>query len=133
MSNKVKWIYVCSPYSGENKEYNVKVAQAVCRSIAKAGNLPIAPHLYCPQFLNDDIPEERMDGFEIAMRLLDLADEMWVVGETFSKGMKEEIAYASRDEVPITFIPVPEIKEEKEEEALVETILSQYPVYSLNL
>ena len=126
MSNKVKWIYVCSPYSGEDKEYNIKVAQAVCRSIVKAGNLPIAPHLYFPQFLNDDIPEERTDGLKIATYLLDMADELWVVGETFSKGMKDEITYASRNEIPITFIPAPEIKEE----ASIESIVSHNPVYN---
>ena len=52
--------YICSPYrpTGQNPEAerkrNVEKAQTACRLAIDAGYLPLAPHLYFTQMLNDD-------------------------------------------------------------------------------
>lgn len=56
----MKKVYICSPYrpTGQNPEAerkrNVEKAQTACRLAIDAGYLPLAPHLYFTQMLNDD-------------------------------------------------------------------------------
>lgn len=59
-------IYVCSPYSGQ-VELNVAKASNYSKYVVDAGHTPIAPHLLFPQFLNDDIPEERNRAIQMNM------------------------------------------------------------------
>ena len=65
---------------------------------------PIAPHLLFPQFLNDDIPEERNRAIQMNMEILKKCDQLWVFGKIFSEGMKEEINFASQYMIPIQYI-----------------------------
>ena len=46
-------VYICSPYAGGNKEKNIANAQRYCRFAVDSGCLPLAPHLYFPQFMDD--------------------------------------------------------------------------------
>ena len=89
-----KTIYVCSPYkatlpfqkrtgSGKSKE-NVKRAKLACRILVKLGYLPLAPHLYFTQFLEDGDEKEREEGIALGMRWLAVSDELWVFGERIS-------------------------------------------------
>lgn len=56
----------------------------------KQGFLPIAPHLYFPQFLDENYEQERTLGIEAGIELMQYCDEMWVYGE-LADGMKKEI------------------------------------------
>lgn len=82
-------IYVCSPLKG-NIEANIDKAKGYCRDIILQGNIPIAPHIYFTQFLDDTKEEERTIGMEAGIELLKLCDELWVYGE-HSYGMQKEI------------------------------------------
>lgn len=99
----MKTIFVCSPYSGEI-EKNVKQAQEICRTIAIKGHIPIAPHLFYPQFLNDNIEPERTVGLSLGCFQLLKCDLMIVFGEVISKGMQYEIDIAKNTDIPIKYV-----------------------------
>lgn len=66
-------IYVISPFAGDNgaeREINVQRARMICREIVLAGHTPFAPHLFFPQFLNDQEPEERRRGIEAGQEIM---------------------------------------------------------------
>jgi len=89
----VKFIYVCSPYRGD-VVINMNFAQECCRMIFKQHDVPIAPHLYFPMFMNDNIKEVREFAFELNKLLIDMCDYMIVFGLEVSEGMQMEIDYA---------------------------------------
>lgn len=96
----MKWIYICSPLRGDY-EANTAAAIRYCREVALEGNFPVAPHIYCPRFLDDTKPEEREQGMKIGLELLKKCDEVRVYGEHISEGMQAELDAAS-----LLFIPV---------------------------
>ena len=94
----MKLIYICSPFRSDNKaeQYaNVRAAQKYCREAYKQNCIPVAPHLYLPQFLDDDTPAERDLALRIGLRLINYCSEVWVHGDRISEGMRGEIDYAS--------------------------------------
>ena len=75
-------------------------------AMAISSRIPCAPHIYCTQFLNDDIPEEREMGIHIGNKILQSwCDELWVFGvrsiQDASAGMREEIAIARENSIPV--------------------------------
>ena len=98
-----KVVYICSPYSGD-VDKNIKNAYVYCRYAIKNNCVPIAPHLFFPQFLNDDISEERELALSMNKEIIDRCDEVWVFGDTVSKGMAEEIEYAHVSDKSIYYI-----------------------------
>ena len=88
----MKLIYVCSPYRGDFDK-NVRNAQKACRKVVDSGNVPIAPHLFFPQFLNEET--EREIALELNKRLIDVCDVLCVFGNEISEGMQIEIDYAN--------------------------------------
>lgn len=92
-------IFVCSPLKAYGKysfEYNIHLAQKYCREVAMQGDLPLAPHVYFTNFLEDDIPSERELGFELGLKLLKLCKTMnvYIRNGFKSNGMKNEIELA---------------------------------------
>ncbi len=100
MKKEIKKVYICSPLSGKIEE-NIKKAKEYCREVSLKGSLPIAPHTYFTQFLNDDNLEERNIGMIMGLELLKLCDEVWVFGEVVSDGMKKEIEFAKQLNIKI--------------------------------
>lgn len=103
---KKKLIYICSPCRGNdgNYEHNIEMAQYYCRTVMHMfpNLLPIAPHVYFTQFLDDSDPCERRMGMVAGMELLEQCSEVWVFGmENLSAGMKKEIAKANELGIPI--------------------------------
>ena len=66
-------------------------ARNYSRTVALEGNLPITPHIYFTQFLDENVAEERALGIKMGIELMKECDRMYVYGEKFSKGMLEEI------------------------------------------
>lgn len=92
----MKKVYICSPCRGDY-EKNIQKAQGYCREAVHMGVIPIAPHVYLTQFLDDTIPEERTTGLNIGLELLKDCDEVWVYGiQNQSEGMKAEIELAGQ-------------------------------------
>lgn len=87
------FVYVCSPYAGE-VEKNAQNARRFCRFAFTKGQIPIAPHLLFPQFLDDTNTFERSIGMRFAIHLLAKCPELWVFGDNVTEGMQKEIKYA---------------------------------------
>jgi len=102
----MKMIYVCSPYRGDVAA-NVRRARTICREVLRADMIPIAPHLYFTQFLNDDVKEEREVGCEAGLDMLELCDAVWVfrtAGLECTEGMQAEIRHAKKSGIPVKYI-----------------------------
>lgn len=95
-------VYICSPLSGE-VERNQANARRYCRFAVESGAIPLAPHLYFPQFLNDADLIERNLALYMDMVLLSKCSELWVFGKTISRGMSMEIEKAKRKGQPIRY------------------------------
>lgn len=66
-----------------------------------SGYIPLAPHLYFPQFMDDGNRAERDLALFMDIVLLSRCDQLWVFGERISKGMSMEIEKAKRKGQPI--------------------------------
>lgn len=103
-------IYVCSPYrprmdlpelAKRELADNIDRAKTACRLVADLGAVPICSHLFCTQFLDDNIASEREQGRRIGLEMLKNADELWCFSEYISEGMMAEIQEASRIGLPV--------------------------------
>ena len=63
-----KLVYICSPCRGDI-EKNIEKAQYYCREAVELWDdvIPIAPHVYFTQFLDDTKPEERTAGMDMGL------------------------------------------------------------------
>ena len=85
------FVYICSPDRSDPR-MNVLRARRYCRFAVGKGRIPIAPHLFFPQFLSES--SERETAFRMNFELLKLCGEIWVFGEERSAGMVRELARA---------------------------------------
>ena len=88
-------VYICSPLSG-NIAANQHSARRYCRFAVDGGYIPLAPHLYFPQFMDDSSRAERDLALFMDIVLLSKCAELWVFGPTISDGMKTEIERARK-------------------------------------
>ena len=99
-----RFVYICSPYRADTEEewaWNIQVAEALCKFAIRKKKVPIAPHLYFPQFLDDSDAEQRELGMAMGLAMLEDCSEVWVSGDRISEGMAVEIARANELEIPI--------------------------------
>lgn len=89
----MKMTYICSPCRGDY-EKNIIKAQDYCREALLEGLLPIAPHVYFTQFVDDEKPEERERGLLYGLQLLRYCQLIRVYGCRVSAGMYNEIQLA---------------------------------------
>lgn len=76
----MKLTYICSPCRGDY-EKNIIKAQEYCREAMNDGLLPLAPHVYFTQFVDDSNPEERKLGLRCGLQLAGVLDiEIQVFG-----------------------------------------------------
>lgn len=90
----MKMTYICSPCRGDY-EKNIIKAQEYCREALLEGLLPIAPHVYFTQFVDDEKTEERERGLLCGLQLLRYCQLIRVYGCRVSAGMYNEIQLAS--------------------------------------
>lgn len=95
-------VYICSPYSGD-VERNTENARRYSRFAVDQHCLPITPHIYFTQFMNDEIPDERETALFMNLVLMSKCAELWVFGDVISKGMKAEIDRAKRKHMKIRY------------------------------
>ena len=94
-------IYICSPYSGDT-EKNIKNVKRYCQYCAWDG-IPIVPHLYFTQFLDDNSMIDRYRGMHWGLKLLAECKEVRVYADEVTEGMIEEIKEARKLNIPIKF------------------------------
>lgn len=87
----MKLAYICSPCRGDY-EKNIIKAQEYCRKAMNDGLLPIAPHVYFTQFVDDTNPEERKLGLRCGLQLLRYCQLIRVYGCEVSAGIYRERA-----------------------------------------
>lgn len=101
----MKKVYICSALRGDVDE-NVRKARIYCEFAAREHSvIPIAPHIYFTQFLDDNRPEDREFGLRAGLSLLSECDELWYFGDHISWGMTDEICFAIERGIPIRYIP----------------------------
>ena len=86
-------VYICSPYAGDI-EKNTYRARAFSRFAVEKKYIPIAPHLLCPQYPNEET--ERWLGLKMGIVFMGKCEEIWVFGDLISEGMAAEIDKAKR-------------------------------------
>lgn len=86
-------VYICSPYAGDI-EKNTYRARVFSRFAVEKKYIPIAPHLLCPQYLNEET--ERWLGLKMGIVFMGKCEEIWVFGDVVSDGMAAEIDKAKR-------------------------------------
>jgi dienelactone hydrolase len=95
-------VYICSPYAGDVED-NTRRAQRYCRFAVANGYLPLAPHLFFPQFMDDGDKDERNLAMFMGSVLLTKCAEVWVFGSTISAGMTAEIKKAQEKQKTIRY------------------------------
>ena len=107
----MKVVFVCSPFRGNIKE-NVALAKRLCRKAAMEGHAVICPHLCFPAFLREEVETEREMGIKAGLKLLEMADEVWVADGKITAGMSREIARAGELGIPTKCVCDPDAAEE---------------------
>ena len=94
-----KAIYICAAFSEDPVTNMIKV-RTIARCLAHAEHLPLVPHLLFPPILDEGT--ERQLALELCLRLVQLADELWVYGKP-TEGMRLEISAAEKFGIPVRF------------------------------
>lgn len=98
----LKWVYIASPYKGD-VEQNVMRAKRYARFVARQCFVPVCPHIYLTQFLDDTDPGERVAGMFLGLQMLKRCNQMFVFGSVISEGMQKEINFAKNHNIPIRY------------------------------
>lgn len=106
-------VYICSPYAGDVKQ-NVNMARVYSRFAVKNTCIPLTPHLFYPQFMDDGSPAERELALFMGLVLLTKCEQVWVFGGVISAGMAAEIAKAEKKKIPVRYF-TEELEEVKRE------------------
>lgn len=98
-------VYIISRYRAKSirqQEFNIAVAQYFARETVIADKIPIVPHIYFTQFLDDEDERERECGLGLGLKALRECDEflLVVIDGIISEGMRAEIAEVSRLGMP---------------------------------
>lgn len=93
--------YIISRYRADSEkelEFNRNVARYFCRQLIDEDKIPVAPHLFYTQFLDDRFEEERELGLDLGLWELSESKEflLVVIDGKISEGMAAEIAQVSR-------------------------------------
>ena len=105
-------VYICSPYSSGCINTNIENARKYSRFAVDRHYLPITPHIYFTQFMDDTVFEERETAIFMNLVLMSKCVELWVFGDTISAGMKAEIERAERKHMKIRYF-TEELEEKK--------------------
>lgn len=95
----MKLIYICSPYRGDVKR-NTENVKRYCRW-AQYDGIPIAPHLYFTQFLDEDF--DRWRGMSWGKYLMQSCSTIWILCDELTEGMVEEIEEAKKLNLKMRF------------------------------
>lgn len=111
-------VYIISRYRADRpkqREFHKNVARYFCRVIIDEGKVPVAPHIYYTQFLDDNYPDDRECGLGLGIWELHNSQEflLIVIDGIISEGMQNEIMEVSRMGIPgrIVCMTEQEIKE----------------------
>jgi hypothetical protein len=98
---RTRRVYVCHPFA-DDPEANAERVRGICRALTESGFLPIAPHLYLPQFLDEETERDR--ALSLCLELVGACDEVRVYGGRVTSGMRREIERAEAMSIPVRFV-----------------------------
>lgn len=87
-------VYICAPYSGDVAE-NTKRAAAFAKYAYDKGNIPLTAYLLFP-FMDDTNEEDRRTAIFMDIVLMGKCQEVWVLGNEITRGMRIEIEKAKK-------------------------------------
>lgn len=94
-------VYICSPCRGDY-ENNIQRAREYSSAAVRRGVIPVTPHIYLTQFMDDTVPEERELALKIGSELVLGCSELWAFGlDHPSAGMAAEIELAKEHGIPV--------------------------------
>ncbi|WP_287827094.1 DUF4406 domain-containing protein [Oscillibacter sp.] len=97
----MKKVYICSPCRGDY-ENNIQRAKEYSRAAAMKGCIPVAPHVYLTQFMDDNVPGERELALRMGRELVLMCAELWAFRlDHPSAGMAAEIEVAKQAGIPV--------------------------------
>ena len=99
--NNLQWVYIASPYKGDVAT-NTARAKRYARFVARQCLVPVCP-FYLTRFLSDDNADEREAGLFLGLQMLRKCNQLWVFGSVISEGMKQEIDFAKKYNIPIRY------------------------------
>jgi DNA polymerase-3 subunit epsilon len=99
-SRRMPRVYVCHPFA-DDIPVNTARVRALCHCLVERGVLPIAPHLYLPEFVDEETERER--ALALCLELVGTCDELCVFGERITDGMAREIRHAKARGIPVRF------------------------------
>ncbi|MFP2958470.1 exonuclease domain-containing protein [Myxococcus sp. 1LA] len=94
-------VYVCHPFASDPAG-NIERVRAISQFLLDDGVLPIAPHLYLPQLVDEATGREQ--ALALCLELLATCDEVRVFGELVTEGMERELREAKRLGIPARFV-----------------------------
>ena len=94
-------IYVCHPFANDPAG-NIERVRAISQFLIDDGALPIAPHLYLPQLVDEASGREQ--ALALCLELLGTCDEVRVFGDLVTEGMERELREAKRLGLPAHFV-----------------------------
>ncbi len=86
-------VYVCHPFANDPAA-NIERVRLISRQLLDDGLMPVAPHLYLPQLVDED--SEREHALRLCLDLLATCDEVRVYGDRVTEGMERELREAKR-------------------------------------
>ena len=96
--------YIISRYRGSEREqkFNKNVARYFCKQLLDEDKIPVAPHIYYTQFLDDNFRDDRECGLKLGIMELRHSQSflLVIIDGIISEGMKREIVEVSRMGIP---------------------------------
>ncbi|MGI5865793.1 MAG: exonuclease domain-containing protein [Myxococcales bacterium] len=86
-------VYVCHPFA-DDPAGNIERVRVISRQLLDEGLMPVAPHLYLPQLVDES--SEREQALQLCLELLGTCDEVRVYGDSVTEGMERELREAKR-------------------------------------
>ena len=101
-------VFICSRYAADNdedKKRNITIAKDLVRIALDRDFVPFAPHLFFPEYLNDDDPQARSKGLRCGFSFLNWCSMVWMhVSNGISGGMSEENKQMAHKKIPIAIV-----------------------------
>lgn len=99
----MKLVYIAHPLAGDVQE-NLELAGKWVRWASRQpGIVPIAPYFQSVVAFSESNPEEREEGFQHGLKVLQYCQELWICGETISRGMQRELYSAQGWRIPVIY------------------------------
>ena len=100
-------VYVCSPLGAPTDQgvrENMLRARNYVRMVSEELNCrAIAPHAILPEYLDDNVDEERSLALRFGLDLLRICKMMVVCGDAISNGMRKEIEMAKELGIEVVY------------------------------